>query len=500
MKPIAALRTDGGTAFCRDCGQHEWLGAWNRLVEMLQRERSIADEAFERREGLRVALPVPRVNGQGELDFHEVESVQDFAGPRPLAEVTIDGPRRERLTFHVPDRAFIRFDEKGDPDTGELRWRVRVEAKARELYADGLERWVSRWLGLCTWLTSGTWPALDELAPRFGWRTTQWHVNSDFSGIDFDDEDARRFVGVRKYTKHGRGPTIAEQALRGIVDQRIVESTIASPWVQTLVLGRKSSDSQLVIYRKGDQIREAKRMDPEKFFYAPLWKANGWDPTADGDPLRVELRLRKKGLQYKGADGRDLWDFRDPMMLLKHQAVRELWWHHTFKRRLILPQSATRKKRAKGDPRWEVVRGVGVPRFDARQIPREVRELTRDERIARDVYDALQAAVKWSARSGIAAETYSDVGDALVAMGRRLQRGEARSLLCPLVAEPDLGAAVERAAASTQFFRKQAQANTEGMADELDAARGHHVERARIWNDDEGDEESGDRRTETENE
>lgn len=496
MRPIAALRTDGGTAFCRDSREHEWLGGWKLIVEMLQRERGILDEAFERREGLRIALPVPRVTGQGELDFREVESVQDFAGPRPLAEVTVDGPRRERLTFHVPDRAFIRFDEKGDPDTGELHWRVRVEAKARELYADGLERWLTRWLGLTTWWTTGVWPAVDELARRFAWRTTQWHVNSDFVGFDISDEDARRFVGVRKFSKYGRGATVAEQALRGAVspgDARIFESATGCAWVQSIYLGRKSSDSQMVIYRKGDQIREEKRANPELFFYGPLWKANGWDPGVDGDPTRVELRLRKKGLQYKDAAGADLWDFRDPALLLKASAVRELWWHHTWKRRLVLPESRTRKKNAVADPRWEVVRSLGTMRFDARQLPREVRELTRDERIARDVYDALQAAVKWSARSGLAAPTYADAGDALIAIGRRLQRGEARDLLAPLVAEPDLEAAVERATATSQFFRDQALANADEMSLELDAARGRTVDRERLWQGDEDDDE--DRRT-----
>lgn len=489
MRAIAGLRTDGGTAFCRDGGDHMWLPEWKRLIELLQRDRTIAEEQHERREGLRVALPIPRVAGQGELDFHEYESVRDFAGPRPIAEVTIDGPRRERFTFHVADRCYVHLVERADLDTGELTWRVRVEAKARELYADGLERWMSRWLGLFSWLLTGKWPAIDELA-EIGWRTTQWHLNADFVGIDFDDNDARRFIGVRKCTKYGRGSTIAEQVLRGAADARVFDGACSSAWVQTIALGRKSSDSQMVIYRKGDQLREAKRVDPRASMYAPLWQANGWDPEHDGDPLRVELRLRKKGLQYQDSRGTTLWDFRDPALLLRKSAVRELWWHHTWKRRLIVPKYQ-RKRENKDDPRWEVVRALGLPVADVRQVPHKVRELTRDERIAKDVYDAVQAAVRWAGRSAVAAPTFDVVGDALVAIGRRLQAGEARDLLAPLPAMPDLEAAVERAGASSQFFREQAEANRDVMIAELDAARGRQVQRGRIWEDE--DEHEGKR-------
>lgn len=483
MRAVAGLRTDGGTAFCRDGGEHEWQPTWKRIVDLLRRDRGIAEEAAERREGLRIALPVPRVTGQGELDFHEVEAVKDFAGPRPIAEVRIDGPRRERLTFHVPDRCYVRLDERTDDVSGEVVWRVRVECKARELYADGLERWMSRWLGLWTWMLTGSWPSLDDLA-ALGWRTTQWHVNADFVGFDISDEDARNFVGVRKFSKYGRGAVVAEEQLRGAVDSRIFESARSCAWVQTIVLGRKSSDSQLVVYRKGDQIRETKRCEPRKFFYAPLWLANGWDPDRDGDPTRVELRLRKKGLRYLDrVGGAPRFDFRDPSLLLRQASVRELWRHHMWKRRLVQPEDSTRIRRSEIDPRWDVVLQLGTPSVGMKQIPREVRELTRDERIARDVYDALQAAVRYAARSGVATPTYAEAGDALVAIGRRLQDGHARNILAPLVAEPDLEAAVERAGASSQFFREQAEANRSEMITDLDAARGRPVERGRVWED-----------------
>lgn len=492
MRAIAGLRTDGGTSFCRDGGEHEWMPAWQQLVTMIRRDRTIAEEQHDRREGLRVALPVPRVNGQGELDFHEVESVKDFAGPRPLAEVTVDGPRRERLTFHIPDRAYIRLDERVDDESGEVQWRMRVEAKARELYADGLERWMSRWLGLATWWLTSRWPCIDELA-GLGWRTTQWHLNADFVGFDIDDNDARRFVGVRKFSKYGPGAVLAEEKLRGAVDARTFESATSCAWVQTIVLGRKSSDSQLVVYRKGDQLREAKRVDPRASMYAPLWRANGWRPDDDGDPTRVELRLRKKGLRYQERiGGASRWDFRDPAALLSKAAVRELWWHHMHKRRLVAPEDATRKERARLDPRWNVVQCLGLPNIGVKQIPREVRELTRDERIARDVYGALQAAVRYAARSGVATPSYAEAGDALVAIGRRLQEGEARSLLAPLPAEPDLEAAVERAAATSQFFREQAETNRSEMIADLDAARGRPCYRGRVW-EEEVEEDEGQR-------
>jgi hypothetical protein len=177
-------------------------------------------------------------------------------------------------------------------------------------------------------------------------------------------------------------------------------------------------------------------------------------------------------------------------MLLQRVACQELWWHHTWKRRLVKPPDADQSKyRWPDDERWVFVRSMGLPRFDARQIPREVRELTRSERIARDVYDAAQAAIRYAARSAIALEDFTEVGDALVVMGRALQAQCARDLLAPLASELDIEAAAGRAAASSQFFREEAEADSYRMVDALDAARGRPVTRCRAWKEPDDDEE-----------
>lgn len=485
MRAIAELRTDGGTAFCLDVGMHDWPSRWKNIVDALQRDRSLDVEAYERREGIRIALPLPPMRrGQTDIVFPD-DVVEGFRGPPPVAEVIVEGPHRERLTFHVRDHCYTKLAEQADPDTGEVRWRVRCEAKARTLYADGLGAWMRRWLGLWSWLMSGRWCRVEDMA-ALGWRTTQWHLNSDFVGIDFADEDARNFVGVRKFTRYGRGQTVAEHRSRGGI-VKVSESTTSCPWVQTLALGRKSSDSQLVIYRKGDQLREAKNVEPGRSMYAPMWRAFGWEEGFDSDPLRVELRLRKKGLEYvRPNGGGTVWNFRDPVMLLNDAAVRELWWYHMWRRRLIKPD-VTRKRRAEVDPRWSVVQRLGVPKSDVRQLPRKVREMTRDERVAIDMRDGVMAGIRYASRSGIEAASLLDVGDVLVAMGRHLQRGDGPAELASLAKVPDLRAAVERAAASSQFFRKLALEHFESLAAELDAARGRQVQRRRVWEETEED-------------
>ena len=493
-RPVAVLQTDGGTAFCWHGTEEKWRGELHRIVNLLQVERSVAEEARERRDGLRVELPLPRIPREsGQLttvgaERRDVIDARLHGWPRlehPLGDVQVLGRRREVIRMHFPDRAHVTMSERPDPDTGEVRWMVRVEAKARELYADGLRSWLDRWLGLWSWLLTGQWPDVRRLADA-GWSTSQWHVNCDFVGFDLGDDDVRRFLGYRKATRYGAEETRRDLRSRG---HTIAEGAQSCPWVQTLVLGRKTSDAQLVLYRKGDQLREAKRLDPSASMYAPVWQAHGWDAGRDGDPLRVELRLRKKGLTYVWPGRKDevRWDFRDPSRLLDSDAVGQLWRYHTERRRLVLADT-TRLKRSSTDPRWEVVQdAAGTVLPDMRQIPRKVRELTRRERIGRDKREALLAAVKLAARSGLAATDLEELGDVLVQLGLELQRGHAPELDV-LPRELDLEAAAERAAESTQFFRDEADEAFEGYADELDHARGVRVERKRLFQEVEDDE------------
>lgn len=483
-RAIAALRTDGGTAFCLDVAPWAIRPELERLLELLRRDRPADVEAQERKEGIVVELPMPRRrwHGQAGLGFDsESSSASDDPWrhqwgpdvPAPLARVTVDGRQSQHLTFWIEDRCHARLDERTDPDTGEVIWRCRLEAKARELYADGLAVWLERWLGLWSWLLTGHWasPGTGEFA-SIGWRTTQWHVNADFVFLDFDSQDTRHFVRLRKFSEHGR--TKEEIEWEGVE----AAGSSACPWLETLTIGRKSSDTQVCIYRKGEQLRSAKKVEPRASMYAPLWEANGWDPDLDGDPTRVEIRLRKKGLQQRHR-GRDL-DFRDPDLLLNRWAVRTVWGGVMERRRLVLP-GWTRVVNAQTDPRWTVVQEVGLPAPDLRQVPRKVREMTREERLAKDLRDLTLGAARLASRHGVGIRAWREIGDVLAVVGRELQVDGAPAVLAALPRAPDLVAASKRAAVTSQFFEDQAREAMAVFVERLDSARGKKVPRVGVF-------------------
>lgn len=424
---ISGLRTDGGTRFVLRTTQATWHPEFRRLFnEWRVMPDDRAELAELRRKTVLVTLPLPPVPTErrnvvlpidsgarerdgrggyvdGPLDPRRLGFGWSDAGP--IAELQRSGELgglARRIVLYFPDRAYVTFSEREGPDG--VYWEVNVQAKARELYEDGLRQWMTRWLGYFGWLCCAHW-CLPEDAAACGWTCSQWHLNADFVGLDLDADDQTRFVLAKK----------------GQIERRLDKPDYGH-FDQTIYLGQVLSDTRLVIYRKGDQLREAKRVQPEHSMYAPLWRSHGWSPD-DGDPTRVELRLRKKGLVYISPSTREIeLDFRDPATLLDPLALRKLWAYQMTRRRLVL-EGKTRRRRGEIDPRWQVVIGAAkLPAPELRQIPREVARLTLAERMAKFRRQLIQSSIGMAMGNGAKPRGVSDVIAAMRFAADELER------------------------------------------------------------------------------
>lgn len=476
-RPVSPVQLDGGTTFALDVRPHQVNGELAEQIELIRRDRPPDVEAKEKRDGLHVTLPMPR-RRELDLGFEDTAANGDDpwrhhwgpAVPPPLVACDWGGIGRKRVVFHCADRAWCELVEQVDKDTGEVIWRVRVQAKARELMADGFVVWAERWLGLWTWLLCGHWARPDELS-SIGWRPTYVHANRDFVNLDIREGDGHRFLSARKHQRWG-------DAGKALAAKFSATSRKGCPFTETLGLGRETSDLYLVLYRKGDQLRQEKRVDPRASFYAPTWTAHGWEPDVDGDPSRVEFRARKKGLEFWiGGQRYDLQE--EPELLCDAEFVGRMFAGWCWRRRLVVPDNP-KVERCSTDPRWQAVLDAGPSVRDMRQVPRQVREMTRVERLAKALRESTLGAVKWAGCSSLAVPRWDEVGDALVAMGRYLQRGRPQELDA-LPHELDLTAANERAAVAAQFFENEAREHADELAAALNAARGWTLTRADVF-------------------
>lgn len=386
-RAVTGLRTDGGTAFGLWSDESTWEPRFAMQFRTLldAAERGTLDEL----DAQDIAWPLPCLPGGGQPTLTglgaELEDRRTFVDWRrlgfggdhgfPVATVYAQG---HGLVLHFRDRAFCRFTSKLNPKTGEVSWYLRVEAKHRELYERDVGPWLATWLGYFSWALQGEWAPVRGLR-ALGWSTTQWHLNCDFVGLDFSHDDVGHFLGTSMREAIG---TVDEGELEDDDDDDALRN-----WSQTLVFGRKTSDSVLVGYRKGDQLRQAKGIRPEASAYAVHWFAHNWDPHADGDPYRIELRVRKKGLVYRERTSeRVVYDFRDPALLCDDKARRAFWSYATHRRRLVTQQENRRFTRQPTDERWDIVqRAAGLPEPAAiRQLAHEFAKRLRSERVAID--------------------------------------------------------------------------------------------------------------------
>ena len=466
-KAIARLRTDGGTTFCIRSDASDWHPEFRKTFEWLV--SMPAEERRRRKANPIVGLPLPSVPGrapglafEGSTDDESLdprmlgwgnEARDNPFAPRVPVEAWVTGGDTPCLHFHAADRCFVTMYQRTDED-GVTKWECRVQAKAPELYADGLNLWMVRWLGIWGWLLAGRY-CLPSDSHALGWRTTQWHINSDFTGLHLLTEDAWRICGWmsgRAYGDTAKAESRREEA-------HLEAFKKANPYfASTLYLGRTTSDTCVVVYKKSEQLRDEQQLSPGSSMYAPEWSSNGWDGRAD--ITRVELRLRKKALIYVDPVSHDvLFDFRDPAMLLKPEARRHVWQYVTSKRRLVCPDSeSSRLTRAPVDPAWlRVIRlGYDAPDRDIRQVPRNVRAMTRDERMAKAQYRVMLNAVAFAAQHGAALASWQDVGAAVVAMGERMMKGEPPEIRSALPRVVDLAEVSDYAVQTSVFFRDEA--------------------------------------------
>ncbi len=464
---FAAMRTDGGTTFVLRTEQKTWGAGFLATFRYLQ------DQAREDRPAgagdpiVRIPLPrVPHGAGlpiEGHAGLEDVDPRMVGWGPEAssnpwepgiLAEARVGGLKGDAVTFTVHDRATVHIFRRRDSE-GQVYWECRITARARELYADGINLWMVRWLGLFSWVLQGRWVTPTE-AHAVGWTLTQWHVNSDFASLELNAQDCSRFCGYRKGTRHNKLET-AEA-----FDQD-------NYFTQTLYFGRKNSDTFLRIYRKGDQLREAMRVDPSCSMYAPMWRAHGWQ----GEELtRVEFVLRKKGLQYVRPGTDELvYDFRDPALLLNPEAVKRIWSYVMTRRRLVCPQGPeSRRTRSPMDPAWLSVVRCGLrhpPGPEIRQVPHKVRAMTQRERMAKTQKQALHAAIAWAAQHGAQLKTAREAGLVLEAMGRRWAEGGMPEEFDALPRTPNVKESGRYAAAAASFFAGEADALYQEFCEEV---------------------------------
>lgn len=448
-RPISDICTDGGTRFGLSTDPARWHPEFRRLVDWLRREqraRETSDGDGEREEIPTVILPMPPLpspvqrglagvlqEGEGTtIDWRE----RGFGGAwgLPIAEVELGG---RTIAFHFRDRCFVRLLKRHDETTGKTGWYFRVEAKHRELYGRGVGEWMRTWLGYFSWLTTGSW--LEPVALyEGGWSTTCWHLNVDFAGLEWVWEDTLDVTAVRKRKLFGRHVQDDDDALDDLddedgddedVDDDDADTHIVTDgaFMQTFELGRGSSDVQVVGYRKGDEQREAKGIQPEKSAYATSqWIPHGWQPDVDGDPFRVEIRARKKGLVYRHVERDEIvLDFRNPALLCDPESVRTFWAYVTGRRRFV-QRTGSRLRRCPTDARWLVVQSAArrPSRADIRQMPHEVARVTRTERVLkarRRCFDALQDLAM--VEHGVAIIDPMDFAAALRELAARVERG-----------------------------------------------------------------------------
>lgn len=291
------------------------------------------------------------------------------------AECNVTGTRRHMVTLYVWDRVHVTLNiETGD---------VKVQWKARELWqherAGGARRAVLAWCAaLSEWLDG-----VVDLQPTdlysAGWSMTGIELCADFVGLAFDRGDVAAFLG-----RFDKGE-LCETHSNGVGE------------LQTIQLGSRRSNVSLCVYDKTAQIRDAKdgRNLPT---YAATWERNGWDGE---NVTRVELRLAKRGLEWRA--GEDVVDLRDPLNATDPELLRKVWASLLGNRyRLVQLGTATRERRCKLDPRWQVVvDAAAVERAPGFEQARRESDDAYAEKLGRASREATKAILRVAALHGV---------------------------------------------------------------------------------------------------
>lgn len=242
------------------------------------------------------------------------------------------GIRRSRLAVLFPDLLYLEIDlEAGE---------VAIQAKARFLWAEGAgargwSRWVDRFLRPIDRLLLGEPP--EEGDPiRSRWRVCGLELCADAIGLAFSRSDAGAFVGAHAGSSIGM--------------------TERSEIVETIAVGTRSSPLSVCLYDKDAEIAARRKAD----VYREVHLAHGWDGEARR--TRCEVRFTGVGLQWSDPDTGEIVDLRDPLEVARPETIALAWSLATHKRRMVIEDGATRRRRCPTDPRWIVFqRAAEVP-------------------------------------------------------------------------------------------------------------------------------------------
>ena len=312
-------------------------------------------------------------------DFHLGAFVGEPFDTVPTAHVTVSGAHRHILTFYIEDQCWFRWND----ETRDLH----VQLKAKGLWAYGYDKVMPYWLGNLARLFTGR---IDEDAIAELFKCTGLELCCDFVGLQFYRADAANFLGAKLNGDSGLP-----------VD---VWSDEGSQAVETINVGRRTANLSLCIYDKLAQIESVKHGDHST--YEATHRAHGWDGSSK--IVRVEMRFAKEGMVWEN-DGLDI-DLSNPWTLCDGDDLGMAWSIGCLKRRLIVPDTATRRERCVSDERWRAVALEAMteePRTKWRQ-KRQVQKDTHRERVKRARRGTLQSILRYAALHDLRSDEYAD--------------------------------------------------------------------------------------------
>ncbi len=347
---VAPVMVDGGTRFRWSVGVEQAVIDGLPCADMITALRKKPTRAEEERW---------RDAGGRSIEIPLHPSMLRERTSAAAARVRVAGHRRESITMLIPGECHLRINaETGD---------VRLQLKARALWAVGYARAAQRWLALASWWFTGDAPPLEGMHAA-GWITTGVELCSDFTGLSFGPEDAENFVGFRA--------------------TELVRRFSRSGALETLNMGTRGSPVSLCIYDKTQQIEDVKGGDDS--IYRATHEAHGWDGVSER--RRVEFRLSGRALTYQAKGGPRL-DLRDPAALAD-PAVRAAVWGLLCRKKRLVVVDATRIERATIDPRWLAVSDAAEQHevIDYRQhrVPQNYAWQTARSRAFRDALRSLR--------------------------------------------------------------------------------------------------------------
>ena len=319
-----------------------------------------------------MALDRGPIKRQVELPVQDVEPFH----AKPSALVTVSGANRHILTFWVEDLAWFRFNTESRD--------LNLQLKAKGLWAhgpgaDGYTLMAGYWMRELHRMFTGTDP---ENIFHAGWKMTGLELCRDFAGLNFTRSDAGNFIGARTNGDDG---------------ERITVWGAEGEAVETINVGKRTSPVSVCIYDKRAQIDAAKGGDGST--YESTHYDCGWDGKEK--VTRVEMRFTGTGLTWQDKETGEIIDFSNPGTATDQESLDRLWFMATGKRRLIVPDAATRRERCSTDPRWIQVARMFQDRIheDWRQF-RAVQGDTHRRRVEQCRRTAVRALLRYGALHG----------------------------------------------------------------------------------------------------